>query len=622
MATKVFTASDVSLSSNWTAYLSLTYGTTYISPDPPPTATSTNRTFAISGIPAGSTINSATLTGSLNSPYTGARVRKVEINGGSWVSFSGSLSVKTALVALGGSYSTFPVRFQFGANGSTDGATVAGTAKSSQLNITNLKLTVDYTEPASVLTLNKTSCKAGDVIRANITPASSSATHKVKFAMTGVTTVTYTLAAGTNYKDFTIPLAWQDEIPSATSRTVTVTLETYSGSTMTGDVDKTFTMTLSDDNYPSITDFTIGRIPGHAVAALTFFIQHFSQANLNAIAAGLYSATITQYRFISGAWSQTGNNIFSPVLTAAGTIPFTVEVTDSRGRKSSMTQNITVEPYPPPVLDAPVVRRSDALGQAAINGTYVYINSGLIIASLQNLNTATLKARIYLKGTAAPAWNDSSVITLAPGTPSITGNRLISNSYTIDLLVTDKLASYLFTAEIPTAKALLSGLPGVTGAGIGLFAERENALTSAWPLWVQDDPVCHIRVGDLRISKDPTSPALIWPGTSWAELKDRMLVGAGNLYTVGIPGGEATHTLTAAELAAHTHGQRGSGANYAYAQVDSSGSGSSGTVTGVGDLTTLRSNRVRIYTSSNENAGAAHNNMPPYDPVYMWERTA
>lgn len=50
-----------------------------------------------------------------------------------------------------------------------------------------------------------------------------------------------------------------------------------------------------------------------------------------------------------------------------------------------------------------------------------------------------------------------------------------------------------------------------------------------------------------------TSPAEIWDGTSWAQVKDRFLIGAGGSYTLGSTGGSATHTLTVAEMPAHTH---------------------------------------------------------------------
>lgn len=78
----------------------------------------------------------------------------------------------------------------------------------------------------------------------------------------------------------------------------------------------------------------------------------------------------------------------------------------------------------------------------------------------------------------------------------------------------------------------------------------------------------------------------------------------------GETGGEAQHTLTKAEMPAHTHG-------YDF--------------TGQSDVTGVTA--IRLYdadgrrneyqgASASAGGGAAHNNMPPYLVVYVWRRTA
>lgn len=51
-----------------------------------------------------------------------------------------------------------------------------------------------------------------------------------------------------------------------------------------------------------------------------------------------------------------------------------------------------------------------------------------------------------------------------------------------------------------------------------------------------------------------TSPAELYPGTTWARIKDRFLWGASDAHPLGETGGSATHTLTVDEMPAHTHG--------------------------------------------------------------------
>jgi microcystin-dependent protein len=60
-------------------------------------------------------------------------------------------------------------------------------------------------------------------------------------------------------------------------------------------------------------------------------------------------------------------------------------------------------------------------------------------------------------------------------------------------------------------------------------------------------------VGSIYMSMDPTSPAILFGGT-WAEIKDRVLVGAGGSYAAGATGGSATAQLTIANLPSHSHG--------------------------------------------------------------------
>lgn len=61
-------------------------------------------------------------------------------------------------------------------------------------------------------------------------------------------------------------------------------------------------------------------------------------------------------------------------------------------------------------------------------------------------------------------------------------------------------------------------------------------------------------VGMIITTGSPTSPAEIYDGTSWARITDRFPIGAGESYSLGSTGGSATHTLTVAEMPAHSHG--------------------------------------------------------------------
>lgn len=129
-------------------------------------------------------------------------------------------------------------------------------------------------------------------------------------------------------------------------------------------------------------------------------------------------------------------------------------------------------------------------------------------------------------------------------------------------------------------------------------------------------------VGAIYMSASSTSPASLFGGT-WEQIQNRFLLAAGSSYTAGDTGGEATHTLTANEMPAHSHDLRantswgGSETLAPWAQYFGSNIlydvGASG-----GTITTSYYAEVAQPVGS----GAAHNNMPPYLVIYVWKRTA
>ena len=82
----------------------------------------------------------------------------------------------------------------------------------------------------------------------------------------------------------------------------------------------------------------------------------------------------------------------------------------------------------------------------------------------------------------------------------------------------------------------------------GKLNELEAALTSATNLLPYVYPV-----GAIYWSRRDTSPASLFGGT-WTQIQNRFLLTAGGSYAVNSTGGEATHTLTVAEMGRHDHG--------------------------------------------------------------------
>lgn len=118
-------------------------------------------------------------------------------------------------------------------------------------------------------------------------------------------------------------------------------------------------------------------------------------------------------------------------------------------------------------------------------------------------------------------------------------------------------------------------------------------------------------IGSIYMSVNNTNPSDLFGGTWVAWGNGRVPVGVDandtDFDTVEETGGEKTHTLTVAEMPAHTH--------TVYGRVDRyQGSG-----TVFREPTEENSGRNNVDTSAT-GSGAAHNNLQPYITCYMWKR--
>ena len=107
----------------------------------------------------------------------------------------------------------------------------------------------------------------------------------------------------------------------------------------------------------------------------------------------------------------------------------------------------------------------------------------------------------------------------------------------------------------------------------------------------------------------------IYGGTTWVKIEGRFLLGQSSSYSINSTGGESTHKLTVNEMPSHRHDLDGHVLEF----VGRGGTwGPEFTATGNASNTNANGLNVTGYRGGN----VAHNNMPPYKVVYIWERTA
>ena len=123
-------------------------------------------------------------------------------------------------------------------------------------------------------------------------------------------------------------------------------------------------------------------------------------------------------------------------------------------------------------------------------------------------------------------------------------------------------------------------------------------------------------VGSIYMSVNPNPP----PIGTWKQLKNAFLYASDSLVTQTAEtatNGEASHTLTIAEMPSHGHAHSNGGGSF----LTFYGNGSD-TTNGFAGGNLWNGSKKKVTTISNTGGGGSHNNMPPYMVVNMWKRTA
>lgn len=103
----------------------------------------------------------------------------------------------------------------------------------------------------------------------------------------------------------------------------------------------------------------------------------------------------------------------------------------------------------------------------------------------------------------------------------------------------------------------------------------------------------------------------VYGGTKWIKIEGRFLLGQSSLYALNTTGGESSHVLTNSEMPSHAH-------TFSYpAGLTNNAYGNEPNQYGL-----IMTGNQEKYNTTATGGSVAHNNMPPYKVVYIWERTA
>ena len=257
---------------------------------------------------------------------------------------------------------------------------------------------------ATTPSIDKPSLDCGSAIKISGTSASSNFSHKVYVTWNGTKIQIGTIASGTTTPSFsyTIPTAWEKNIPDSTSGIATFTLETISGSTSVGSKTVNATIKVRSGVVPSIGTVSISDT-NSICAGIGQYVQSQSKLKFSIATSGNQGSTITSVSTKFNGQTYSGSTFTTQAIQNSGTLSYTITVTDSRGRTATKSGSVSVTAYNPPSLTNVSAKRANS-GYAVdeSSGTYALLHFKVGFTSLSNKNVTSFYIQYRTSG--ASSW--------------------------------------------------------------------------------------------------------------------------------------------------------------------------------------------------------------------------
>lgn len=493
---------------------------------------------------------------------------------------------------------------------------------------------------ASSISIDSPSIECGNTININGSSASKNFTHKIYATWNGktseLTTISGTLTPTFSY---TIPTAWEKDLPNSTSGIATFTLETFSGSTSVGSKSVNATIKVRSGVVPSIGTVSISDT-NSICTGIGQYVQSQSRLKFSIATSGSQGSTVTSVSTKFEGQTYNGSSFTTGTVKGSGSINYTTTIYDSRGRSSQVSGKVTVSAYSSPRLTNVTAKRANSsyvVDEAS--GTYALLHFKVGFTSLSNKNVTSFYIQYRASGasswTKINSWDNN--YTLEQDYKA--GNLFTSTTSTYEIAfgVKDKFMNdyswQIFTVA-PTYSLINFGKDGRSLTFFGQDSNQKDTLTVLGDIVAPMFLNKIFPVGAVYITYDNNNPGNFLGGT-WERFgQGRTLVGEGTgndgstsmSFTSSGTGGEFKHQLNYYEMPSHVHNE--------YAMVE----GYTGWDTftplpysmlfrfGGGDyrenVSQYHAARVSLNTfTSSEGGSQSHNNIQPYIVVYFWRRT-
>ena len=312
----------------------------------------------------------------------------------------------------------------------------------------------------------------GDTISIHMNRVSSAFNHTVRYQY-GTKSGTIGTKVGTGIA-WTIPLSFMDLLPSGTSGSGTIYVDTYAGETLIGTKSCGFTAKIPASVKPGCTmaleDTTgVDKVYGSPVKGL-------SKIKITVTGTPVYSSPIASYSIAANGVKYATQTATTGFLLASGKSTVTATVKDKRGRSNSASYDMTVLDYAAPSITKLAVHRCNQDGTENSRGEYVKVTFSGKISSMSSKNNALWY--IKYKKSSASSYTQVSLSALA-NVYSVTDHSYIfaadsSSSYDVEVVATDRHSTATRSSSASTAFTLLNVHANGNGLRFGGVAEEEN----------------------------------------------------------------------------------------------------------------------------------------------------
>lgn len=284
-----------------------------------------------------------------------------------------------------------------------------------------------------------------------------------------------TIATGvTNGTTWTVPLAFMNDIPNATSGSGRIYVDTYNGNTLIGTKYTGFTATVPASVVPTCTFSVKDLVSQHGSS-----VQGISKLQVAVTTTPAYGSPVS-CTVVLDSVRYSGTNITTGVLNTAGTRTLYIQLQDTRGRKKTYTMPVTVLAYTPPQVTSLTVHRCNQDGTANDQGAYI---RAVFSAKVTKLGTAVQDAAAYAiryKKSTATTWTEVPISAL-DGVYTVTNREYIFpaadvSSYDVAVDAADKYRTATRATSASTAFSLFDWHPDGTGARFGGVSELSHTL--------------------------------------------------------------------------------------------------------------------------------------------------